>query len=794
MFRNHLKVALRTLWRERGYTAINVIGLAVGLGCCLLVALFVREELSYDAFHDGGERVLFIAAEDAGGGSVQAGMATPYPLAGALEQDLPLVARAGRVLWPGDGEVRVGNEPYSTEEGVYHADGAFFDLFSFPVVAGDTTGLLEAPNTAVVTPGFAEKHFSGEDPVGKTFTSSRYGEHEYTVVAVARSRENSYLDFNALLSFSTLGFEQSHGSMWGARMFLTFARLRPGASPDAFAEELNGLARRHLGEERRVGFAAQPVGGLYLSDLVSVDGFQGDWRYVYLFASIALIILVLACVNYANLMTARAARRAREVGVRRAVGGTRAHLAGQFLLEAVLVAGGAYALALGMAGAALPAFNQLFGTDLALDGGALGLVGLLGGGAALSGLAAGAYPALYLSAVRPAEVLRGSTAEGPSGAGLRKGLVVFQFAVAVALLIATGIVLQQLRYAQEKDLGFSGEQVAVLDPPDARAEAFAKEALGAASVPSASVAQAVPGGFNLTLGVSAGSLTDSAGVDPDESVRVHPAVVDTGYVETLGLEVIAGRPFDPSRRADREEAKLINETAARALGWTPDEAIGRSFSPNDTPGRVVGVVADFHTASLREPIKPVVLQLRPIQGMSGGKKVAVRLASGRVTAGLDHLRRVWARMSDQPFTYSFLDQTFAELYRTERRLARVFGVFAGLAVFIACLGLLGLAAYAAQRRRREVAIRKVLGATARQIVGLLSRDFLGLVGLAFLVGAPLAYVAMQRWLADFAYRVDVGPGVFAGALAAATAVALVAVSTQALRAAWTDPADAIRRE
>jgi putative ABC transport system permease protein len=356
-------------------------------------------------------------------------------------------------------------------------------------------------------------------------------------------------------------------------------------------------------------------------------------------------------------------------------------------------------------------------------------------------------------------------------------------------------VYQQLQYTQEKDLGFRDEQVVVADVPEGKSEAFRREARTHSSVVSTSLAESVPGRFNLVLGRSAASVTPNPRVEDDQSIRFRPAAVDSDYVETLGLKIVAGRDFDPKRSSDKRQAHLLNETAARALGWTPKEAVGKSFDlDEDSNGKVIGVVRDFHTASLREPIRPVVVQLHSIQGASAGKQLVVRLAPGSIREGLEHIRRQWGRFSEDSFEYSFLDETFAEMYQTEQRLGRVFALFAGLAVFIVCLGLFGLAAYAAERRRREIAIRKVLGATAPSVVALLSKDFLTLVVLASVLAFPAAYVLMHRWLANFAYRIEIGPWVFVGALGTALLIALATVSTQALRAAWTDPATAIRQE
>ena len=794
MLRNYLTIALRALRRNAIYSAINVVGLTLGVACCILIALYVQDELSYDAFHEEADRIVFVGKGQAGQPQSQGSMATPYPLAGALKTDVSAVDETVRVLWPGSGEVSADGQVFTEEDGVFHVGAAFLDVFSFPLVRGSVETALQEPNTAVVTPAFAEKYFPGQDPIGQTFEARRYGDHTYRITAVAETRENSYLDFNALLSFSTLRYDDGdYDDAWRASMFVTFARLAGGTTPEQFETQAAALAQQHLGNDTETTFFAQPISGLYLSELVSVDGFRGEWRYIYLFTTVALIILLLACINYVNLMTARATHRAQEVGVRRTVGAGRGQIAEQFLMESILLTATACGAGLGVAWAALPAFNALFGTTLAIQGGVTALLVLVGAAVGI-GVLAGSYPAFYLSRFQPTDVLRGSVAEGTGGARLRKGLVVVQFAAAVALLICTGIVYQQLQYTQTKNLGFEGSQVVVTDTPRGQGGAFRERVLGHSSVVSASLAQSVPGQFNLMMRGKAGEVSSGANVESDKNIGFRPAIVDADYVETLGLEIIAGRNVDPRRGSDQYDAHLLNETAAEALGWTPEEAVGQPFSLDDDPGRVIGVVRDFHTASLREPISPVVIQFHALERMSSSGKLAVRFDAGSVPQGIEHLQAQWEGFTAEPFEYVFLDERFAAMYEAEQRLGGVFALFAGIAIAIAGLGLFGLAAYAAERRRKEIAVRKVLGATARSVVALLSKDFLWLVAGALLVATPVAYVGMQHWLEDFAYRIDIGPAVFVLVSLVTLVIACATVSTQALRAAWTDPAIALRDE
>ena len=530
--------------------------------------------------------------------------------------------------------------------------------------------------------------------------------------------------------------------------------------------------------------------------MVSADGFRGEWRYIYIFGTVALIILLLACVNYTNLMTARATGRSKEVGVRRTVGAGRRQVATQFLIESALLAGAAFVVAVALAGLGLPGFNRLFDTEIALTATVGPLVGGLAFIAVLTGLLAGAYPALYLSTIDPSAALRGGRTSGGSGGLLRKGLVIFQFGLATALIICTALVYQQLNYALTADLGFEDEQVVYTPVPAERGDPYREAVSNHGSVVSASIAQTLPGDFRGQYVQEASSFSPEAEVGEDVSIQLRPATIDYNYLETLGLELVAGRDFSRAFPADEHEAAILNETAAREMGWTPEEAIGKSFSASGEDsheGRVIGVVRDFHTGSFREEIAPIVLVMYTTP-IGASEQLAMRVAPNRIQAARDHVEAQWAQFSDEPVELSFLDDDFTAMYETEERLGRVFTLFTALALLIACMGLFALAAYAVQRRTKEVGIRKVLGATVQSVVALLSTDFLKLVLIGFVVAVPVAYLVMQRWLQDFAYRIDIGVLPFFVAAVLATTVAAATVSTQALRAAWTDPAIALRDE
>jgi putative ABC transport system permease protein len=570
---------------------------------------------------------------------------------------------------------------------------------------------------------------------------------------------------------------------------LTFAQLEEGASPEAFERQVASLAKAHLGEDTKSRYFSLPMTELYLSDLVSVEGFRGEQRYIYIFGVVALFILLLACVNYVNLSTARSAQRAKEVGVRRTVGAGRFQVARQFLGESVLLTLGAFVLALVLARAALPVFNHLTDKELSLFAGHAGFTLLLLGVALAVGLLAGAYPALYLSSFRPTDVLHGGQARGRRGARLRKGLVALQFAVAVVLIAATGVVYQQLRYTQTKDLGFAEEQVVSMNISEARGqyEAVKRAFTRHPAVQNVAASDGMPGSYHMRYGF----VPDST--RPDDSMLAHIVEVDSDYFETLGIDLVAGRSFSPKRATDDTSAYVLSEATARELGWgTP---VGRDMPFMRRGGTVIGVVEDFHFTSFRKEISPVIFMVnRDPDEPASYSTVAVRFQPGQTDAVLSHLEDTWTQFSEEPLDYTFLDQAFAEMYRTERRLGQVFTAFALVAVLIACLGLYGLAAFAAERRSKEIAIRKTFGASTRQIVALLSKQFLMLVGVGFVLGTPVAWYGMSRWLEDFAYRIDLSPWLFAAAGLVALVVAMGATCWQALRAARTNPAQTLKDE
>ena len=787
MLKNYLLVAVRTLRRHPGYTALNAVGLAVGVACCLFLLLFVQDERSYDRFHEDAEQVFRISAVPSPDREV---VVTPAMVAPLLEAEVPAVASAAR-LYPNWGValLRAGEMAFE-EDGLFFADASVFDVMTYPFVSGDPATALARPNTVVLTETAARRYFGDANPIGKTLTRNDFQDLEVTgVMEDVPANAHVHFDFLAALTLP-----EDAPPEWGTANYHTYVRTHDAASAEALPRQLAALVERLEAEGQEPwGLRAMPITDIHLySDLEGELEASGSIRVVYGFATVALLILLIACINYMNLATARAARRAEEVGLRKSLGAHRAQLIGQFYGESAVLTLGGLVLALVIVAIGLPWFNAISGKALAF--GALaspGLLALVVGIFVLVSVVAGSYPAFHLSGFEPVRALRGGTASGGGPSRLRQGLVVLQFGISAVLIAGTLVVLSQLRYLAEQDLGFDKEHVVVLpllDPRLQQAYPAMEEAIAQSpAVVSVAALNQVPGevGWTSTL---RGDPADEDGF----SVKGMPA--DATVVDGLGLQVVAGEGFPANLPASPDTSNylfLVNEATVRQLGWTPEETVGRSVQVDGRRGEVRGVIRDFHYQSLHAAIEPLAIWYQPDQVGT----LAVRLAPGQTDAGMDALEAVWAQFaSHRPFSYRFLDDVYDGLYRSEQQLGRIVSVFAFLAIFVACLGLFGLAAFTAQQRTKEIGVRKVLGATVPNLVALLTKDFVGLVAVAFVVAMPLAWLGVARWLDGFAYHVGLGPVPFLLAGALLLAVALATVSTQALRAATADPVRALRSD
>ena len=802
MWKNYLLVALRILRRNRVYAFINVTGLAAGIACCLLIALYVQDELSYDDFHRKADRIYRVTSHDLI--DEQHWAPVGPPVGPALSHSVPGIEKAVRFKSVGE-SVALGTEekPFEVQDLLY-ADSTVFDVFTLPFLRGSPDAALSDPYTIVLTEELARRYFGEENPLGQTLTLG--DETRLMVTGVMEDLPTAtHLPFEALISMPTFYAEAGdwvdETKTWKA--FYTYVLLEEGHSAEEVSRRLPAFANRFFPSED--GRPASEKEHLTLQPLTSIhlhSHLEKEWRansdaaYLWLFSLIALFVLGIACINFMNLATARSAERAKEVGVRKTVGASRQRLVGQFLAESVMLTAFATVGALILAEGALPFFRSLSGKELAgsLPTDPLVLTGLLIG-ALVVGLLAGGYPAFVLSRFQPARVLKGTFTTSAQGAMLRKGLVVFQFSLTIALVAGTLVVRDQMAYLQTKHLGFDKEHVisvrlggAVSKKVARQAEMFKTELKQHPAIESAAMASGVPG---ERFSVEAFRPEDA----PERSSTPMRAIygVDHDYLSTLGIELESGRNFSPARSTDMSNAFILNEAAVKALGL--DRPVGKQLiwdSHGDERGTIVGVVKDFHFASLHREIEPLVIPFRP---QDAGEYLLVRTQPSKTAEALRILQAEWERLAPgAPFTYVFLDRAFDQLYRAEARLGRVVTVLSVLLVFIACLGLFGLAAFTVQKRTKEIGVRKVLGASTASIALLLSKDFLKLVILASVVAMPVAYYAASRWLQGFAYHTDLRLWSFIGAGALALGVALLTVSYQAIRAALADPVKSLRYE
>jgi putative ABC transport system permease protein len=788
MFASYLKAAFRNLKKYKGYSFINIFGLAVGIACCILILMWVRDELSFDGFHAKAARLFRIVEQQTyQGGEIFPVAVTPAPLAPSIKEEFPEIAETCRFTTAPRFLVRYEDRRFY-ERRLGMADPSFFTMFSFPLIKGDPNNAFPQLNSIVISQSTAEKYFGDENPIGKVFRMENM--FDLVVSGVMRDiPKNSHLQFDFVMPFKLLEFGGQRLDQWGNNAYFTYAELTESAISSAADEKIRNYLQKHLPESNTT-LHLQPLQRIHLhSDYVADVPGHGDIRYVSSFALVALCVLLIAYINFVNLATARSGNRAREVGMRKVTGARRGDILWQFLGESVLFALIALILAVGIVALLLPAFNNLSAKSMTLAVGQswgflVGLVGM----AVLAGMGAGIYPALFLSGFDPARVLRASAQTGPKGRTFRRILVVVQFALSIGLIISSVVVRGQLEFIRNKDLGFDREQVVYMNFGVQTAnlyEAFKTEALTDPAVQGVTCAGQLP-----TYILNSTSDVTWPGKDPNEELLFHNTTVTYDYFSTMKMEIVEGRAFSKEYPTDEKQAYIINQAAARVMG--PDSPLGKSITWWENTGTVIGIVKDFHFKSINTRIEPLLIRLRPAQPYS---YLFIRVDRTGLPETLERLTRFWEGVSPAfPLDLSFLDESFDRLYRAEQRMGTLFGAFTVLAILIACLGLLGLASFMAEKRTREIGIRKVLGATISGIIMLLSREFVILVAVANLLAWPAAGYAMSRWLQNYAYHQPLNPLVFLGAALAALLIALLTVSFQALRAASADPVDSLRYE
>jgi putative ABC transport system permease protein len=791
VFKNDLKIALRGMLKHKGYTAINIIGLSVGITVCFLISLWVRDELGYDRSHVKADRIYRALWEARFGDNEWKIPVVAAPLGETLDKNFPEVERTVR-LYPGGMTLRLGDD-YVREPDFLFTEESFFEVFTVAFIAGDPKTALRDPESVVLTAEAAGRYFPNQNPLGLTLAVN--DGRLLRVTGVVKSfPPQSHFHFDFLASIKNLERFTGRLQNWGSASVYTYLVLRPGESAAALQAKLQAYVDKNVAGESggRSGnfsrYPLQPLLDIHLGSHLKMElEPNGDRATIYLFSVIAGFILLLACINFINLATARSLRRGREVGIRKVIGSHRAQLIWQSLTEAFLHVASGIFVAVVLTALALPFFNSFAGKKLALDFlESPFAAAILAGFAVLVTVLAGAYPAFLLSSFWPVQALKGRLIARGERDGLRQGLVVMQFCISIGLIIGTLVVRDQLDFIQKKRLGFDQTQVLMIHRAGIlrkQIAVFQDRLVSHPLVVDASAAQNLPGQEFDSMGFS---LEQPANY---QQTSLTYDSIDEHYVNVLQLKIVEGRNFSTELATD-VSAFLINQAAAKAFGW--EEPLGKRLGLGDAmPGPVIGVVEDFHFESLHHEVKPIVFFLHRWEP----SYLAVRLQPGNPAEGIKAVQNLWKEfVPNTPLQYSFLDQDYQKLYDDERRVARIFFAFSVLAVVIACLGLFGLASFMAEQRTKEIGVRKVLGATVSGIVGLLTKGFVKLVLVAFLIVAPLAYFAMQRWLRNFAYRIDIGWSVFVIAGAIALIVALLTVSYQALKAALANPVETIRYE
>lgn len=783
MWKTHLITVARNLLRQKMFSFINIAGLAVGLACFAIIFLWVVDELSFDRVHMKLDRLYRIRNEQAVRDHVFMTMQTPSPLAAALVEEFPEIERAVRVNVTSPPLLLAVGEKRFYESSKAFVDAEFFEVFSFRLEKGDPATALQDPSSIVITKALAEKYFGHDDPMGKVIRISN--ERDAVVTGVlAELPAQSSIQFDFLVPFVAHPDYVHHKDRWGNNWHGTYVLLKAQTDVALLEGKLRDIVKRRAGPGAISELGLQPLADVYLR--TDWNGVTPRIRYVYILGAIAVLVLLIACINYMNLSTARSLRRSREVGLKKVVGATRGMLIRQFLTESVALSMVSLVGAILLTEGLLPWFNEISQKKLDLDVLDPIVMGMLAGITSIAGLVAGAYPAFVLSAYRPAVVLRANFQRGREGKRMRQGLVIFQFGLSVFLVIATMVVFRQLEYVRSRDLGYDRENLLTLSLRDGARASYAALRSEIAQIPAV---RAV-GGSSDPL-TSFGSNTWDVkwpGKKEDERVLTTMTSIDAHFIESLGLRMAAGRAFDTGESPETGNI-LINETGARSMGLS--EPVGTKLDVWDKNRTVIGLMKDFHYYSLhREPL-PLIFML----STDDMRYVHVRLAPGDPTLALAELERVWNRLLPAyPFEYVFVDESLDRLYRQEQRLSKIFTSFAVLAIIISCLGLFGLASYTAEQRSREMGIRKVMGATVRGLVSMQARDFLILVVVANIIAWPAAFFAAQTWLESFAYRMSMGWILFALAGIVSLAIATFTVGYQAFKAASGNPVDVLKYE
>ncbi|MEP6844758.1 MAG: ABC transporter permease [Panacibacter sp.] len=807
MIKNYFKIAFRNLWRNKGFSAINIIGLSIGIATCLIIMLYVNNELNYDRYNEKADQMVAVYFQGNVQGEKMNEASVMPPVAQTLKKDFPEVEQATRLRDYGTPKLIYGNKSFK-EDAFAFVDSNFFQVFTLTLIEGNAKTALLEPNTIVITKAVAKKYFGNEDPMGKviSFKDGNMGSYKVTGL-IDKVPVNSNFHFDLFASMASL--PESKEATWMSSNFHTWLVLAKNYDYKNLEAKLPGVVQKYMGPQmlqamgislaefrkngNDISFHLEPITAIHLDpDSPNNLNAGGDVRNVYIFGAIAVFMLLIACINFMNLSTAGASKRSREVGIRKVLGSLKMELVRQFLLESIIISAVALLLAIVFMYLALPLFNLLTGLnlDLQFSDHPLLLPGLLLF-VLLTGLLAGSYPAFYLSSFKPVAVLKGKFTSGKKSVGLRSCLVVFQFFISIILIVGTTVVFKQLSYIQHKDVGYNKDQVLII--PDTwmlgkNQEIFHQQLLADPRVASVSNSGYLPAGPSDN-----NNFFISPEQNPGELIKTLRYDVDENYISTLGIQMLSGRNFSKEFNTD-SSAVILNETAARVLGYN-ENAIGRSIFNSNNQGEktsyhVIGVVKDFNFRSLHERVSPLVMSLAP-----NSSTLIAKLKTKDIAGLTAMLTKRWTALGAQdPLAYSFLDDRFNKTYQSEQKIGTILAIFAGLTIFVACLGLFGLAMFTAQQRTKEIGIRKVLGASVTQVTNMLSKEFLKLVFIACIIAFPLSYWAMYKWLQDFAYRTEISWWVFMVAGVVALLIALITVSFQAIKAAIANPVKSLRAE
>ena len=795
MIKNYLKIAWRNIWKTKGFSTINILGLAVGMTACFLIALYVRFELSYDNYHTKANRIYRLVCDvKTPTETLTEESITSGPMALNISKDFPEVENFVRIT-PENLLIRRENVKFQ-EASLFFADSTLLELFDFTLLEGNKRKALTEPFSIILSSSAAKKYFGKENPLGKNLLLTSDGFNAKVTGVIEDIPENSQFRADVFVSMSTLAKmnNSNFDEQWGNFGFTSYLLLKPRVRATVLESKLPSYLEAKVGKEMAQSKMSyklflEPLRDVYLRS--KRDGFEsGSINNVYIFSIVALFILLIACINFVNLSTARAVERAKEVGIRKVVGAFRLQIMRQFISESVLICLLAFIISLLLCLVLIPYFNYLAGKEVSE-----GLfhqpvyILILFLLAVLIGALAGFYPALVLSSFKPTTVLKGKFSSNAKGLFLRKSLVIAQFVVSISLIVGTLIVSNQLSYMRNQNLGFNKDQTLVLQTNgDARGKILKEAIKSILGVLSSSVSSSVPGGGNP---VAYSEIENKTGDMQIANLSVY--FIDYDYIPQYKIELLAGRAFSKDYGTDTAQAMVLNESAIKLFGFSsPQEAIGKRYSQWGSEGKIIGVIKDFHFRSLQEKIEP--LSMRYGQG-NGGGLVSAKINSKYTNAVVQAIEKKWQEIiPDRPLEYFFVDEYFDRQYKSENRFGTLFLNFSTLAIFISCLGLLGLVSYNTAQRYREIGIRKVLGASISTIVKLLSIDFLKLVCIAILIASPLMWFLMSKWLEDFAYHIDISWWTFILAGSIAICIALIVISSQTIKAALTNPVKSLRSE